>query len=114
MQMLKLALVMMEHLLFMTSTQGVNISTTSYKKSDAFEGELLDEFPTASLTKCLKECDVDRPMCQAGRYNADSGQCQRLTNATGGVTWLSDGSWTVFQSASNWNRFGTVKLYILV
>ena len=99
MRMLKLTVVMIEHLLIMTSTEGVMIATSSYIKSDAFDGELLDEFPTASLVKCLKTCDVDRPLCQASRYNADSRQCQRLANATGGppVTWLSDGNQTVFQ-----------------
>jgi len=99
MQMLKLAVVMIEYFLMMTDTQGLKISTRFYNESDAFDGELLDEFPTASLVKCLNMCDVDRLLCQASRYNADSRQCQRLANATGGppVTWLSDGNWTVFQ-----------------
>ena len=78
MRMLKLAVDLIEHLLIMTSTQGVMISTSSYQKTNAFDGERLDEFPTASL---------------------DSGQCQLQVEARGGpqVTWLSDGSWTVFQ-----------------
>jgi len=114
MRMLKLTVVMIEHLLIMTSTEGVMIATSSYIKSDAFDGELLDEFPTASLVKCLKTCDVDRPLCQASRYNADSRQCQRLANAMGGppVTWLSDGNWTVFQKVpvgSLW--LGTLQLF---
>ena len=89
MRMLKLAVVMIEHFLIMTSTQGLVIPTSSYQKTNAFDGELLDDFPTASLGKCLKTCDVDRPLCQAGRYNIDRGQCQRLANATVGppVTW---------------------------
>ena len=97
--MFKLALVVTEHLLVFKFLQGHIVPTSSFKKSDAFEGELLDEFPTASLVKCLKTCDADWPKCQAGRYNADSGQCQRLVNATSAsqVTWLSDDIWTVFQ-----------------
>jgi len=99
MRILKLAVVMIEHLLIMTSTQGLVIPTSSYQKSNAFDGELLDEFPTASLVKCLKKCDADRPECQAARYNVDSGKCHRLVEARGGpqVTWLSGGSWTLFQ-----------------
>ena len=74
MHILKVALVMIEHLLIMTSTQNVTISTSSYQESDAFDGELLDEFPTASLVKCLKQCVEDKSVCKASRYNADSGQ----------------------------------------
>ena len=102
MQMLKIALVMIEHLLIMTSTQDVTVSTSSYQESDAFDGELIDDFLTVSLGKCLKQCVEDKSVCKAGRYNADSGQCQLLGYTTVGqtVTWLSDGNWTVFQNAS--------------
>ena len=102
MQMLKIAVVMIEYLLMMTSTQGVMMSTRLYNKRDAFDGELLDEFPTAHLVMCLQTCDVDMPLCQAVCYNADSRQCQLLAKATGGqqVTWLSVDKWTVFHKVS--------------
>ena len=106
MRILKTALVVIEHLLIIASTKGVTISS-SYNKSDVFHGDLLDEFQTVSLVKCLKTCDEDRPECQAGRYNADSRLCQHLAEMTGGstVTWLSDSDWTVFQKVRHVQQY---------
>jgi len=86
-------------LLIITPVYGVVIVTSNYEKCDTFEGQLHDEFSTRGLVKCLRSCNLNWPVCQAGRYNADTGQCQHLNSTTTAspVTWSTDSQWTVFE-----------------
>jgi len=112
MQMLKNFIIMF--LLIITSVNGVVVSTSYYKQCDAYKGQLHDEFSTRSLVKCLWSCNVNWPACQAGRYNADTGQCQHLNSTTTAlpVTWSTDGQWTVFQKVFVFLCTVTLGLYV--